>query len=49
MQEGRYLSIIRRMIGGEREESATEFAEIEMPLYSLGDVQVMLAGDFLTY
>ncbi len=49
MQEGRYLTIVRRMIDGEREESATEFAGMEMPLYSLGDVQVMLAGDLLTY
>jgi hypothetical protein len=48
MQEGQRLTIVRRM-GGERKEGTIPFAGKECPLYTLGNVQVVLATDFLTY
>ena len=49
MREGWRLSIVRRMIAGEREEGTTQFAGNEFPLYSLDGVEVTLATEFLTY
>jgi hypothetical protein len=49
MRSGHHLSIIRRMLDGERNESETTFAGARLPLYELEDVRVTLAGDFLTY
>lgn len=49
MRSGYHLSIIRRMIGGERNESETTFAGQVFPQFELGGVAVTLAGDFLTY
>ena len=49
MQEGQRLTIVRRILGGEREEGTLPFAGKEFPLYTLDDVQVVLATDFLTY
>ena len=49
MRSGYHLSIIRRMIAGEGDESETTFAGEVFPLLELGGVSVALAGDFLTY
>lgn len=49
MQEGKRLTIVRRILGGEREEGTLPFAGMEFPLYTLDNVQVVLATDFLTY
>jgi len=49
MQHGLHLSIVRRMIAGERKESTTEFAGFELPIYSLDGVSVTIAGELLTY
>ena len=49
MQDGRRLAIVRRMLNGERKEGTMQFAGYEFPLYTIGDVQVALAADFLTY
>lgn len=49
MREGWRLSVVRRMIAGEREEGVLAFAGNEFPLYSLDGVQVAIATDFLTY
>lgn len=49
MQEGRRLAIVRRIQGGERVEGTLPFADRVFPLYSLDNVQVVLATDFLTY
>jgi glyoxylase-like metal-dependent hydrolase (beta-lactamase superfamily II) len=49
MQDGRRLAIVRRMLNGEREEGTMQFAGSEFPLYTVGDVQVAIAADFLTY
>ena len=49
MQEGHRLTIVRRILGGERQEGTLSFAGNEFPLYTLSDVQVVLATDFLTY
>jgi glyoxylase-like metal-dependent hydrolase (beta-lactamase superfamily II) len=49
MQEGQRLSIVRRILGGERKEGMLPFAGKEFPIYTLGNVQVVLATDFLTY
>ena len=49
MQEGQRLTIVRRILGGERKEGTIPFAGDEFPLYTLGDVQLVLPSDFLTY
>ena len=49
MRSGYHLSIIRRMIKGEREEGETTFAGNVFPLYELGGVAVVLAPEFLIY
>ena len=49
MQEGQRLTIVRRILGGERKEGTIPFAGREFPLYTLDNVQVVLATDFLTY
>ena len=49
MQEGQRLTIVRRILGGERKEGMIPFAGREFPIYTLGNVQVVLATDFLTY
>lgn len=49
MQEGQRLTIVRRILGGEREEGTLPFAGREFPIYTLDNVQVVLATDFLTY
>ncbi|MDX1383288.1 MAG: MBL fold metallo-hydrolase [Thermoanaerobaculia bacterium] len=49
MQSGRHLGVVRRMIAGERQEGETVFAGATLPLYSLDGVDVIVAGDFLTY
>jgi glyoxylase-like metal-dependent hydrolase (beta-lactamase superfamily II) len=49
MRSGYHLSIIRRMIRGEREEGETTFAGNVFPLYELDGVAVTLAPEFLTY
>ena len=49
MREGWRLSIVRRMLDGEREEGTLPFAGNEFPLYTLEGVQVAVAAEFLTY
>ena len=49
LQEGQRLTIVRRILGGERKEGTIPFAGEEFPLYTLGDVQLVLPSDFLTY
>ena len=49
MMSGAHLAIVRRMIEGERTESETVFAGSTLPLYELEGVEVIEAGDFLTY
>jgi len=49
MRSGYHLSIIRRMIEGERTESVTDFAGEAFPVYELDGVAVILAPEFLTY
>ena len=49
MRSGYHLSIVRRMIEGERREGETSFAGEVFPLYELDGVAVILAPDFLTY
>ena len=49
MRSGFHLSIIRRMLAGERTESETTFAGMTFPLHELEGVEVVLAPDFLTY
>jgi hypothetical protein len=49
MQHGMHLSVVRRMIAGEREESTTHFAGVELPIYELDGVSVTLAGEVLIY
>ncbi|MEE2776135.1 MAG: MBL fold metallo-hydrolase [Acidobacteriota bacterium] len=49
MMSGRHLAIVRRMIAGERTEGETVFAGATLPLFELDGVQVIEAGDFLTY
>ena len=49
MREGWRLSIVRRMLDGEREEGTLLFAGNEFPLYTLEGVQVAVAAEFLTY
>ena len=49
MRSGFHLSIIRRMIDGERTEGETSFAGDTFPLYELEGVEVILATEFLTY
>ncbi len=49
MRSGFHLEIVRRMLGGERTESTTQFAGQEMPVWTLEGVVLMLGGDFLTY
>ena len=48
-RSGHHLQIVRRMIDGEGERGETMFAGNEFPLYTLEDVSVIYAGDFLTY
>ena len=49
MRDGWRLSIVRRMLAGEREETTTQFAGMQFPLYRLDGVEVTLATEFLTY
>ncbi len=49
MRAGWRLSIVRRMLNGEREERTFAFAGNEFPLYTLEGVQVAMAAEFLTY
>ena len=49
MRSGYHLSIIRRMIKGEKTESEFTFAGDTFPLYELDGVAVILATEFLTY
>jgi len=49
MQHGIHLSIVRRMLDGERAENTTNFAGFELPIYSLDGVSVTVAGQLLTY
>ncbi len=49
MRSGYHLSIIRRMIDGERTESVAAFAGEAFPVYELGGVAVILAPEFLVY
>jgi glyoxylase-like metal-dependent hydrolase (beta-lactamase superfamily II) len=49
MRSGYHLSIIRRMIEGERTETVTEFAGETFPVYELAGVAVILAPEFLIY
>jgi glyoxylase-like metal-dependent hydrolase (beta-lactamase superfamily II) len=48
-RSGHHLQIVRRMIKGEGERGETTFAGSEFPLYTLEDISVIHAGDFLTY
>lgn len=49
MQQGRHLSVIRRMQGGEHNSGTTTFAGVELPLLSLDGVYVTLADELLVY
>jgi glyoxylase-like metal-dependent hydrolase (beta-lactamase superfamily II) len=49
MRSGYHLSIVRRMIGGERIEDETTFFGSNLPVYELEGVVVILGGDSLTY
>ena len=49
MRSGYHLSIVRRMIQGERAEHQTTFAGESFPLFELEGVAVILAPEFLTY
>ena len=49
MQERHRLTIVRRIIEGEGKKGTMPFAGKVFPIYSLGNVQVILATEFLTY
>jgi glyoxylase-like metal-dependent hydrolase (beta-lactamase superfamily II) len=49
MRSGYHLTIIRRMIDGERTESETTFVGDTFPIYELDGIAVILAPEFLTY
>ncbi|MBT6891416.1 MAG: MBL fold metallo-hydrolase [Gammaproteobacteria bacterium] len=49
MQEGQRLAIVRRILGGDSKEGMIPFAGQEFPIYTLDNVQVVLATDFLIY
>ena len=49
MRSGYQLSIIRRMIDGERNEAEATFAGETLPEYGLGGITVLVAGESLVY
>jgi hypothetical protein len=49
MRSGYHLSVVKRMLGGERTQLETSFAGQTFPVYELDSVAVILAPEFLTY
>ena len=49
MRSGFHLSVVKRMLGGERTQGETSFAGLTFPVYELDGVAVILAPEFLTY